>query len=170
MPSIRLTEEEKASKKIADIVSDLRLDSEKIGDALGVSQPVEVLNRIVHMTNGMYVSRERFRRRLGLEESAIETLPLFEVEEDEQFEGVTSFSDRCSILSQFWVDYKDDENFEDFMHCYDLGLPLAYSVDSGFIELTEKAVQLVNETWDAFLEEVGKTDEEFSDLSEIMES
>lgn len=41
-----MTEEEKVAKNIGDVVSDLRVDLERVGEYIAVSQPNVVYNRI----------------------------------------------------------------------------------------------------------------------------
>lgn len=41
-----MTEEEKAAKNIGDVVSDLRVDLERVGEYIATSQPYVVYNRI----------------------------------------------------------------------------------------------------------------------------
>lgn len=41
-----LTEEEKAAKNIGDVVSDLRVDLERVGEYIANSQPYVVYNRL----------------------------------------------------------------------------------------------------------------------------
>lgn len=168
-----LTEEEKAGKKIADVISNLRLDAFLIGDSLGTSQPVDVLNRLVEMVNGMYVSRERFRRALGETPSTVEVLEpvdsVVNVEELSEDGFVTSFENRCAILGEFWVSRKGSEEFEDFFEYNDLGLPLAYTISIGAASRNGKTQNFVNETWDLFLGHFGLEDEGFESLNDIVE-
>ena len=46
----------------------------------------------------------------------------------------TSFESKCEILSDLWMNYRDDEEFEDFIAYNDLALPLSYMLASGIIE------------------------------------
>jgi molybdopterin converting factor small subunit len=41
-----MTEEEKVAKNIGDVVSDLRVDLERVGEYIAISQPNVVYNRI----------------------------------------------------------------------------------------------------------------------------
>lgn len=169
-----LTEEEKAGKKIADVISDFRLDATIVGDSLGTSQPVDVLNRLVEMVNGIYVSRERFRRALGEAPSEVEVLEPVDAEVEESTveteDGfATPFVTRCEILGNFWVANKGDEKFTDFIEYNDLGLPLAYSVSINAADSNDKTSTFVNETWDLFLAQFGLEDEGFESLDEIIE-
>jgi hypothetical protein len=62
-------------------------------------------------------------------------------------DDLTSFEDACSILAELWVNYKEDKKFEDFISYNDLGLPLAFLVDSELVTANEVAKKYVEETW-----------------------
>jgi hypothetical protein len=63
--------------------------------------------------------------------------------------------------------YKNDQNFEDFFSYNDLGLPLAYLVDTGIVKGTEMANKFINETFSLLLTSLEVEDEGFSDLDDI---
>lgn len=58
---------------------------------------------------------------------------------------------RCDILSELWIDYRDQEDFDDFIDYNDLGLPLAFALAEGIVKPTDKSTMIVNETFDLFL-------------------
>lgn len=162
------TEEEKASKKIADVISDLRLDAKRVGDALGTSQPVQVLNRLVEMVDGMYESRERFRRALGEQATTINSLPKID-DGNYDIEYATPFLTRCEILSELYTEYKDDERFLDLIRYADIAYPASYMIISGMVEPNARIVGFINEAWDALLETLEIDDEIFYDLSDLID-
>lgn len=59
----------------------------------------------------------------------------------------TTYEDKCQILSELWMEYRDDEDFEDFVNYNDLGLPLAYSITHGIVESNGIAAGFINETF-----------------------
>ena len=63
----------------------------------------------------------------------------------------TEFLVKARLLSDLWMEYRDDENFKDFIEFNDLGLPLAYCVDSGIIEPSEMAESFINDTFAVLL-------------------
>lgn len=73
---------------------------------------------------------------------------------------MTTFENQCVILAELWLDYRYADDFTDFIAYNDLGLPLAYAIDSGIVEPTDKAMNFVQETYDNLLETLG-IDEEF---------
>lgn len=85
-------------------------------------------------------------------------------------QSTTEFTSKCSILADIWLNYRDDEIFEDFINYNDLGLPLAYLADSGVVETkTEQAQAFINETFDLLLAGVGVEDTGFTTLDEILD-
>ena len=65
---------------------------------------------------------------------------------------MTPFSDKCNILAELWMDYRDDEEFLDFIEYNDLGLPLAYAFSANLITtLSPAGESMIEETWDLFL-------------------
>lgn len=63
----------------------------------------------------------------------------------------TSYESKLSILVELWLNYKDDQNFEDFIAYNDLGLPLAYAISEGIVESTDIAANFVSETFELLL-------------------
>lgn len=80
----------------------------------------------------------------------------------------TPFTNRCDILSELWVAYKGDPEFEDFISYNDLGLPLAYAISTDIVKTSPKAEMFVNETWEVFLSGLDIKDEGFDSLDDIL--
>jgi hypothetical protein len=80
----------------------------------------------------------------------------------------TDFSDRCIILGDLWLNYKNEPEFEDFTDYNDIGLPLAFAVAQDIIPANDIATNYINETWDLFLESLGIKDTGFTTLDEIL--
>ncbi len=81
----------------------------------------------------------------------------------------TPFSSKCEILADLWLNYRDDEEFQDFVEYNDLGLPLAYAVQAQMITAKTQAEALINETWDLFLSGLEIEDTGFETLDQILE-
>lgn len=64
---------------------------------------------------------------------------------------MTIFENKCSILGQLWLDYRDKDDLKDFFDYNDIGLPLAYMIAENIVTTTEISSKYVNETWDIFL-------------------
>jgi hypothetical protein len=83
----------------------------------------------------------------------------------------TPLSDRADILAELWVQYKSDPDFADFVEYNDLGLPLAYAVSHGIVEMNSQIAMFVNETFDVFLVALDiEEDTGFSVLADIFDS
>lgn len=65
---------------------------------------------------------------------------------------MVEFANKCGILGELWINYKDDKQFGDFIEYNDLGLPLAYMIAEGLVkEITPLGEQYINETFDLFI-------------------
>ena len=81
---------------------------------------------------------------------------------------LTSFEDACSILSELWINHKHEKTFEDFIHYNDLGLPLAFLVDSELVTPSEIAKRYIEETWIIFLQSLNiDEDTGFTSLNDL---
>lgn len=134
------TEEEKAGQKIANIISDVRLDAELVGTYLGASEHADVLNRLVVMVDGIVESRARLRERLGYTDETVTTVDVKKAYDSE-------IERRCAVLAEFYEVYRDDEDFEDFITYADIALLAAYLVNLGVVSPSKKFEQYVNEAW-----------------------
>lgn len=79
----------------------------------------------------------------------------------------TTSESKADILSELWLGYKSDPNFEDFFSYNDLGLPLAYAVANGIVKPTEMSNRFIDETFALLLASLEVEDEGFSDLDDI---
>jgi hypothetical protein len=80
----------------------------------------------------------------------------------------TPFSNQCDILGEFWLTYKNDDEFTDFIDYNDVGLPLAYAISMNLVTSTTLAEKFINETWELFLSGLGVEDVCFNSLDEII--
>jgi hypothetical protein len=60
----------------------------------------------------------------------------------------TNFSNKVAILADLWINYRDDEQFKDFISYNDLGLPLGYIVNTELATPTDQGMLYINETFD----------------------
>jgi hypothetical protein len=80
------------------------------------------------------------------------------------------FETKCAILSDLWINYKEDEALEDFVTYNDLGLPLAYFINTDLVKPNEEAFPYIDETYDLLVESLGLDEnEEFSSLAEMLD-
>jgi hypothetical protein len=82
----------------------------------------------------------------------------------------TNFETKCAILSDLWLNYKDNDELEDFVEYNDLGLPLAYLIHTNLVTVTDEGMPYVDETFNLLCTALGlDSDEEYTSLNELME-
>jgi hypothetical protein len=80
----------------------------------------------------------------------------------------TTFTDKCTILSDVWIKYRHDEDLKDYIEYNDLGLPLAFAISEGIIEASELAIQYVEEAFGLLLVAMELEDEGFESLDDLL--
>jgi hypothetical protein len=80
----------------------------------------------------------------------------------------TPLSNRTDILADLWIRHKDDPEFIDFVSYNDLGLPLAYALSHGIVDMTEQVEMFINETWDLLIGALNIEDTGFETLDEVL--
>ena len=80
----------------------------------------------------------------------------------------TTLANKVSILADLWLNYGDDETFEDFVSYNDLGLPLAYALDNNIIVANEKTIGFIEETFGLLLAGLDVEDTGFNTLNELL--
>lgn len=81
--------------------------------------------------------------------------------------ATTHFSNQASILGELWLNYRDDENFDDFVSYNDLGLPLAYAISAGIVDNNPTAEKFVRESFELLLAALDIEDVGFETLDEM---
>lgn len=81
----------------------------------------------------------------------------------------TTTENMASIISMFWLYYRNYEEHEEFIAYHDLGLPLSYALDEEMFELTPMVEELIEETFGDLLEHLGAPDLEYTNLSELID-
>ena len=82
----------------------------------------------------------------------------------------TTLDNKLSILSELWLDYRDDAEFTDFIEYNDLGLPLAYAISNSIVDVTPSAEKFISETFDLLLAALDLKDTGYEDLTEVLEA
>lgn len=85
----------------------------------------------------------------------------------------TPFSNKCTILGQYYVTFFETERETDFFKFNDIGLPLAYYIFNGLVDIdgiSDKAKGYIEETW-SMIEEAVQLDKdiEYSSLDEVIQ-
>ena len=84
---------------------------------------------------------------------------------------MTDFTKVCEILGVLYANYKEDEEFKDFIDFNDLGLPLAYFASERLCEVSDDGARYIMETWLLFLKGLGLEDTGLWDnLEDLFES
>jgi hypothetical protein len=81
----------------------------------------------------------------------------------------TKPSDQAAILADLWLNYRQDEEFLDFVEYNDIGLPLAYMIANNIVQTNAMADKFIEETFDLLLSGLGIEDEGFESLDELLD-
>lgn len=81
----------------------------------------------------------------------------------------TPFYTKVAILAELWLNYRADEEFQDFIAYNDLGLPLAYAIDNEIVYATEAAMKFIEETFELLLSGFDVEDTGFECLDDLLE-
>jgi hypothetical protein len=82
----------------------------------------------------------------------------------------TPYSSKLEILSELWIDYRNDDPFQDLFRYGDLAFPLAYSIHEKLVESTPLVEEYIHEVWDILLAELELEDTGFETLTELFEA
>jgi hypothetical protein len=80
----------------------------------------------------------------------------------------TKFEFKCDILSELWMDYRNEDSFTDFVSYNDLGLPLAFAVGEELVTPSERAKAMIEETFEVLLATLEIEDEGFESLDDLL--
>ncbi len=80
----------------------------------------------------------------------------------------TTEDNKAFILADLWMNFRDDEQFVDFVEYNDLGLPLAYAISNGIVKTTERSTDFIAETFALLLAGLGVEDTGFESLDDIL--
>lgn len=83
-------------------------------------------------------------------------------------ERTTPLSSRAEILADLWMNYRDDEEFQDFVEYNDLGLPLSYAFANGIIESSDQVEAMIDESFNLLLAAMETEDTGFESLDDIL--
>lgn len=149
-------DENKVADKIGKLVSDLTLDIEQVGLYIG-RQPNVILNRLEIITETAREEKEDLHLTIDNDWRQVYNRTMNE----------TTIDNKCNILAELWMDYRDDVNFDDFINYADLGLPLAYAISNEIVKLTPQAEKFITEAFDLLVASMGLEDTGFETLDDI---
>lgn len=79
----------------------------------------------------------------------------------------TTIENKIAILAELWVNYRQDEEFTDFIEYNDIGLPVAYALANQITIGTELSDAFINETFDLLLAALTVEDSGFESLDDL---
>lgn len=82
-------------------------------------------------------------------------------------ESKTTFEAKCSILSEVWLDYRKDDQFQDFIEYNDIGLPLGFFISENLVKPSDLAKSMIEESFDLLLASLDREDEGFETLDDV---
>lgn len=79
--------------------------------------------------------------------------------------------EKAEIIFEFINGYRSDEAFEDFFSYNDLGVPMAVMIVNELVILTDKGLQVIDETWTELCSVLNNADPEYDyeSLDELIE-
>lgn len=78
------------------------------------------------------------------------------------------FSKKCEILSDLWMNYRDESEMEDFLVYNDLGLPLAHLCHTNLVKPSDQALMFVDETYNILCASLGiDPEQDYESLAEM---
>jgi len=81
----------------------------------------------------------------------------------------TPFEVKCIILADLWINYRKEDDFEDFLQYNDIGLPAAWMVAEELCKPSEKLKGMIGETFMLLLEALGiEEDTGFDSLDDLL--
>jgi len=79
-----------------------------------------------------------------------------------------TFENKITILGELWMNYRDDEDLQDFLDYNDLGLPLAYLLMNEIVLPTLQSHIYIDETYNLFIASLQVEDREWESLDELL--
>jgi hypothetical protein len=84
---------------------------------------------------------------------------------------MTTFESMCEILSEFWAEYRDEDELKDFVAYNDLGLPLAYFINESIVISTPASEAYINESFNFLVAALGIDDKvTYESLDEMFDA
>jgi GTP-binding protein EngB required for normal cell division len=81
----------------------------------------------------------------------------------------TNFYNKCSILSDLWLYYRDNENLKDFIRINSAGFAFAYLVNESDVEISDEEKEYVDKAYKMFCYLLGiDANKEYDSLDEMM--
>ena len=59
----------------------------------------------------------------------------------------TNFDTKAAVLADLWINFRQEEQFKDFIEYNDIGLPLAYFTNTDLVKPQDQAKIYIEETF-----------------------
>lgn len=82
--------------------------------------------------------------------------------------ATTPFASQADILADLWLNYRSDDEFQDFIEYNDIGLPLAYAISNDIVKSTPTAEKFISETFDLLLSALNVEDNGYESLDDLL--
>jgi hypothetical protein len=83
---------------------------------------------------------------------------------------MANYIDKCTVLAELWINYRDDKDFKDFLDYNDLGLPMAYMLAEGLVsEVTEIGQNYINESYNLFIKALDIEEDEIPEGTNLVD-
>jgi hypothetical protein len=82
---------------------------------------------------------------------------------------MTTFQNKTAILSELWLNYRDDEGLKDFIEYNDLALPFAFAISEGLVDSQESMARFIEEAWSMLLESLEIEDNDYTLLEQLLD-
>jgi hypothetical protein len=82
---------------------------------------------------------------------------------------MTTFQNKTAILSELWLNYRDDEGFKDFIEYNDLALPFAFAISEGLVDSQESMARFIEEAWSMLLGSLEIEDNDYTLLEQLLD-
>ena len=83
----------------------------------------------------------------------------------------TPFDTQCEILTELWLNYRDEEPVMPLFEYFDIGFPMAFAYNQGLIKLEPIAKEMVSNCWLGVIESFGHgQDTGFETLSDLTDN
>lgn len=81
----------------------------------------------------------------------------------------TEFVTKAEILSDLWLNYRNEDSLIDFFQYNDLGLPLAYALTFDLVTLKDNGKAMIEEAFDLLLAALGiEEDEGYQNIDDLL--
>jgi hypothetical protein len=83
---------------------------------------------------------------------------------------ITAIESKVNILSDFWMSFRDDEQYTDIIEYGDLAFPLSYAIENEIVKLTPRAETFIDEVFELLCSALGIEDTGFDSLDEMLDA